>query len=546
MKKLGIMLLVLVMILSLVACAQSGASEPVSSETSSSMAQGENVVEVTTNGYGGEMVVKVSMNNGEVTGIEVTSHHETEAVFNRALPVLEERILEAQSPVVDSVSGATMSSYAIKSAVAEAFKQAGQDFGEINVNTAPEHAEPQQLEDVSTDLVIVGGGPAGLATAITAKQSGVENVILVEKMDILGGNGKFNMNFTDLYHSQAKVEAGTDMTKEEFLEAKSAIDSEERMNRWADVAYDLDAWLRDLGIELNYTYDTYGHMAEADKYAGDYLVTILEEQAYAAGVDIRTGTKGTDLIMEDGKAVGVSVENQEGYYNINAKAVVIATGGFVANDELIAEYAPSGVGYNNSNQIGATGDFIPVFLENNIQLASMDKLTMITILYPRRDVTGGADLAFTVDSTGAVAEQNNETNYYITDSTGYDSFYRIRKHVDAGYYVTADTLEELAEALGVDYAGLQATIDAYNAQEDIERPFDAEGPYYGAAVQRAIHMTRGGVLANENSEVLDNNNQVVPGLYAAGEVCATSAQFSGSIVFGQIAATEAAEYISAQ
>lgn len=494
------------------------------------------------------MVVEVTLKGEEILGLDVTSHHETTPVFSRALPILQERILEAQTPVVDSVSGATVSSFAVKKAVAEALKENGKDVGEITMTTAAERGEPTQLEDVTTDLVIVGGGPAGLSAAITAKENGVENVILVEKLDILSGNGKFDMNFFDHYRSKAKEEAGTNMTKEEFIESKEgALDSPERIERWADQAYNLDEWLRGMGIELNYTYSTNGHMAEADEYAGDHIQTMLEKAAYEKGVDIRTGTKGTDLIMEDGKAVGVSVENRDGYYNINAKAVIIATGGFVNNSELIEEYAPSGVGYPNSNQMGATGDFIPVFIENDIQLANMDVLSMFTnILYPRRDLTGGADLAFRVDKTGAEAEMNSEVAYYITDKTGYDSFYRIRKHVDAGYYTVADTLEELAEKLGVDYEGLKATVDAHNADKEAARQFDAEGPYYGAAVQRAIHMTKGGVVANENAQVLNNNNEVVEGLYAAGEVVSTSAAYSGSVVFGQISAIEAAKYIQAE
>ena len=518
----------------------------------------------TGSGYGGDVEVTLTVSGGKMTGIEITGGNETGLVQKRMLPVLEERILEAQSPVVDSVSGATFTSFAVKKAVAEAAKEAGTDFGEITMTTAGPQEEAKELDPVTTDLVIVGGGPAGLGAAIAASDAGLKDIIVVEKLDILGGNGKFDMNFFDLINSKAMIDAGNEMTKEDFIaEKQSSWDSPERIQAWADGEWELDEWLRGFGVELNYNYGGTNHMAEADAYAGEEILDGMEAKVKELGIDVRTGTKGYDLIVdENGKVTGVKVQNKNNTYDINAKAVIIATGGFCYNKDLLAEYAPGYEVLNTSNQMGATGDFVKVFEENGYALDHMDTMSVFAnIIVPRRDLTGGADLSLEVNAEGqlmvhegtsldrgkTILEQTGRSVFYITDQTGYDSFYRIRKHVGLGYYSQGETIGELAEALGIDKDQLQATVDEYNSNvPEGKRAFDQEGPYYGVKVEAANHMTKGGVLANENAQVLTTENEVVEGLYAAGEVTSTSGAYSAAVVFGRISGTKAAEYILGQ
>ncbi len=518
----------------------------------------------TGSGYGGDVEVTLTVSGGKMTGIEITGGNETGLVQKRMLPVLEERILEAQSPVVDSVSGATFTSFAVKKAVAEAAKEAGTDFGEITMATAGPQEEAKELDPVNTDLVIVGGGPAGLGAAIAASDAGLKDIIVVEKLDILGGNGKFDMNFFDLINSKAMIDAGNEMTKEDFIaEKQSSWDSPERIQAWADGEWELDEWLRGFGVELNYNYGGTNHMAEADAYAGEEILDGMEAKVKELGIDVRTGTKGYDLIVdENGKVTGVKVQNKNNTYDINAKAVIIATGGFCYNKDLLAEYAPGYEVLNTPNQMGATGDFVKVFEENGYALDHMDTMSVFAnIIVPRRDLTGGADLSLEVNAEGqlmvhegtsldrgkTILEQTGRSVFYITDQTGYDSFYRIRKHVGLGYYSQGETIGELAEALGIDKDQLQATVDEYNSNvPEGKRAFDQEGPYYGVKVEAANHMTKGGVLANENAQVLTTENEVVEGLYAAGEVTSTSGAYSAAVVFGRISGTKAAEYILGQ
>ena len=525
----------------------------------------------TGNGYHGEMTVNVTIEDGKITDVELGDNHETNVVIDRAFPVIRERILEANTADVDSVTAATFSSYAIKTAVADAMQQAGLEAPKVAMQNAEKTATERAAENC--DIVIVGGGPAGLAAAVSAKQTNADkNVILVEKLDILSGNGKFDMNFFDMINTEAQKAAGNDEWVGEaglakFLEEKSSNgESAERIQVWANEEYNLDAWLRAMGVELNYNYGGTNHMAEDNQYSGEVIQAGLEKAAAELGVDVRVGTKGVDLVMEDGACKGVIVTNNAGEtYTINAASTIITTGGFCSNKELLAEYAPGYEVFNTSNQMGTTGDFVKIFEQNGFKMENMGKMSFFSnIIVPYRDLTGGADMNLLANSEGAllpnksgmdrgtmIKEQPNGAAYYITDKTGYDSFYRIRKHVGLGYYSEGATLEELAEKLGIDAEGLKASVEQYNADAAAgtenaqvaavpKRALDAEGPYYGVRVEAANHMTKGGVVCNENAQVLNADDTVVPGLYAAGEVTWQGGGYSESVCFGKVAGAQAA------
>lgn len=525
----------------------------------------------TGNGYHGEMTVNVTIEDGKITDVELGDNHETNVVIDRAFPVIRERILEANTADVDSVTAATFSSYAIKTAVADAMQQAGLEAPKVAMQNAEKTATERAAE--SCDIVIVGGGPAGLAAAVSAKQTNADkNVILVEKLDILSGNGKFDMNFFDMINTEAQKAAGNDEWVGEaglakFLEEKSSNgESAERIQVWANEEYNLDAWLRAMGVELNYNYGGTNHMAEDNQYSGEVIQAGLEKAAAELGVDVRTGTKGVDLVMENGACKGVIVTNNAGEtYTINAASTIITTGGFCSNKELLAEYAPGYEVFNTSNQMGTTGDFVKIFEQNGFKMENMGKMSFFSnIIVPYRDLTGGADMNLLANSEGAllpnksgmdrgtmIKEQPNGAAYYITDKTGYDSFYRIRKHVGLGYYAEGATLEELAEKLSINAEGLKASVEQYNADAAAgaenaqiaavpKRALDAEGPYYGVRVEAANHMTKGGVVCNENAQVLNADDTVVPGLYAAGEVTWQAGGYSESVCFGKVAGAQAA------
>lgn len=530
----------------------------------------------TGDGFSGKIKVDVVTNGEKIEDIKVVSNSETSHIISRAFPILKERILKAQSPIVDSVSGASYTSFGVKKAVAEALKANGKDFGRIRFNTKAPEQPVANLEAVNTDLVIIGGGPAGLAAAISAREAGLKNIILIEKLDILSGNGKYDMNFYDLINSEAQKANGINDSVEALIADNSnPLDTPERIRAQAEGSFILDKWLRSFGVNLNYNYGKRGHMAEADAYAGAHIQDGMEKKVKELGIDVRTGTKGLNLIMKDGKVVGVKVQNKNNFYDINAKAVILATGGFSANKELLKKYVPGSEVFQTSNQLGATGDFIPVFEKNNIKTANLEVLNIFPfIIRQTRDLTGGGDGFILVNKEGKrftsesityatrfstaqkILAQPDSAAFYIYDQKLYDSSYRLQKHTAQGLHTKANTLDELADKLEIDKDNLKATVKEFNMavrgeikdpfrEKPTKKEFMSEGPYYGVQVESAVHMTRGGVVADEKTQVYYENGNVVKGLYAAGEVAnSNSGAYSAAVIFGRIAGEEAAKYIN--
>lgn len=530
----------------------------------------------TGDGFSGKIKVDVVTNGEKIEDIKIVSNSETSHIISRAFPILKERILKAQSPIVDSVSGASYTSFGVKKAVAEALKANGKDFGRIRFNTKAPEQPVANLEAVNTDLVIIGGGPAGLAAAISAREAGLKNIIIIEKLDILSGNGKYDMNFYDLINSKAQKANGINDSIEALIADNSnPLDTPERIRAQAEGAFVLDKWLRSFGVNLNYNYGKRGHMAEADAYAGAHIQDGMEKKVKELGIDVRTGTKGLDLIMKDGKAVGVKVQNRNNFYDINAKAVILATGGFSANKELLKKYVPGSEVFQTSNQLGATGDFIPVFEKNNIKTANLEVLNIFPfIIRQTRDLTGGGDGFILVNKEGKrftsesityatrfstaqkILAQPDSAAFYIYDQKLYDSSYRLQKHTAQGLHTKANTIDELADKLGIDKDNLKETVKEFNMavrgeikdpfrEKPTKKEFMSEGPYYGVQVESAVHMTRGGVVADEKTQVYYENGKVVKGLYAAGEVAnSNSGAYSAAVIFGRIAGEEATKYIN--
>lgn len=527
-------------------------------------------------GYDRELNIEVEITDGKIADISLLDNHETEAVIERAFPIIKERIIEANSPDVDCVSAATFSTYAVKEAVLEAMKEAGFDE-DIELSRSTGYEEDRELveaEDKETDLLIIGGGPAGLASAIDAKLEGVENVTIIEKLDILSGNGKFDMNFFDLANSKAMKDAGNEVTKEEYRESfrEKSWDSDERVDAMTEGAFVLDEWLRDKGIELDYNFGGEGsmsHLRSEDEYAGNHIQTKLEEKAKEIGVEILTGTKGVDLILEEDGVKGAKVEDKTSKYNINSKATVIATGGFSMNKDLVAKYIPGAEEIPSSNQMGVTGDFIIIAENNDIKLDHMDKPVIFhKMLDPRRDLTGfSMDNFIFVNENGDrfIAESDSGIEYgqkmmaerpvyFIFDEKAKDSFMRPKMQVEKGYIKEFNSVDELSEEIGCSKDTLMKTMEDFNAavrgekedafrEEAASEELDYENKLYCVKVTPCLHMTKGGIAANEKAQVLNTSDEVIPGLFAAGEVTDTSGAYTSSVIFGRISGQEAAKFI---
>lgn len=561
--------LALALALSLTACGEKETQEsalPTQEATPTPASVTDGVYTATKGGYGGEVTVKTTVTDGKIAAIELGEHKESLVVIERAFPLLQERILAAGTADVDAVTGATFSSYAVKAAVADAMAQAGLEAPKIGMNDKKEYPAAT-LEDVETDILVIGGGPSGLAAAITAKETDPDaKVLVVEKLDILSGNGKFDLNFYDVFNSEAQKAAGVEDSKEQFMEdMKDAGNTPERLEVWAAGEEVVDAWLRSFGVTLDYYYGSRNHMATKDDYAGQMIQREMEKHAYELGVEIRTGTAGTDLVFDGETVVGATVEtNHNESYTIKAKKTIIATGGFSWNQELLAKYAPDYVDYPTSNQLGATGDFVPVFEKYGFGLEQMGKIRVIPlILQPSRDLTNSGKGTVLVNSEGKrfVNERNGElslaepvreqgTVWMVVDTQKVTDHANVRKQVKEGRFTECATLDEVAQVIGCDAATLTETFKTYNEHAEAgtadefgltpERAILAEGPYYVSQASSAIHMTKGGVSCNEKAQVLYADGGVVDGLYASGEVTWQSGGYSQSVVFGRVAGEQAA------
>ncbi len=542
-------------------------------------------------GYGGALQVEVSFDGGRISDLELKENNETEEIAERAFPVIRKRILDANNPETDCVSGATFTSFAVKTAVADALVKAGGKKIAVSRKTGMENLDIKALKkggDLKTKLLIVGAGGSGLTAAIAAKREGLDDILVIEKMDILGGNAKFDDNFFDLPNSEAMKKNGVVISKDEFKETlidHGAHESEERINRWIEEGWGLDAWLRNLGIKLDYNWNWEGvdgpmsHMPSRDAFAGNYIMTRMEAQVKNAGIMTLTGTKMVDLIYSDMDEVkGIKVIDRNTKYNIYADVVLVATGGFSANPEKLKKYTPGVEDIGHSNQIGAQGDFVDIALNHGIAFGHMDSLVVYpTLLIPRRDLTGGSNRpSILVNDQGKrfmdeniglledyedglarvniLKEKTGGQSYFVFDQSYREDAAMPEIQIKLGYFTEGATARELAEKLGFNPDVFLAEIETFNKAVEAGKgdPFLAEigteklnpnDRMYATKVFTGVHMTMGGVVVDEIGRVIDNKGNIVPNLFAAGEVTDQSGFFVCSVIFGKVAGQEAAKCV---
>lgn len=524
-------------------------------------------------GRNGPVVIQMDFSETEILDVRVITHNETYLTGNVPLELYAKQVVEHQSVAVDIVAGATISSAAFLTAAYDCIKQAGANPSDLRTPIPT----TQVAVDGEADVVVVGGGAAGMTAAVKAAQAG-SKVVLLEKLDFLGGTSSYSIEAfgatEDMTH-KALGNAVTSDANAASLIASNPGHSEEALTILAQQNGVAADWLRSIGSPLSVAGGSV-FAATSREYGklGQVIVAALENEMEKCGVDIRVGNAATELIMENGAVAGVKVKNDAGEYAIKAKAVILASGGFGADNEMVAQYQPSLKGYDHSCTVGATGDGHKMAVAVGAQLDNMEHVRVNFTYY-----TDGVRVYYMgcLPNTGAIVV-NQAGKRFVNDQGGYgvgmkvveqggscwaifdqsmiDGVADVREYGELGMYESAATIEELAAKIGVDAAGLTETIEAYKGyvaagkDEEFGRAmlnltFD-EAPYYACKLTAHVQGTFGGIVTNTATEVTDESGAAIPGLYAAGECAYVGTNGANpmtvDVVFGGIAGENAAAY----
>jgi len=436
--------------------------------------------------------------------------------------------------------------------------------------------QPQVKNDeLVTDVLVIGGGGAGLVSAITAAENGA-NVILVEKMSTTGGNTIISATGMTASDTKLHEEAGIPFTVQDHIDRTMSegkdLPNLELVKILAENSNAGYEWLLSLGLEYKLNEKEPWWIVPVEGHYGSLMVDAYrKEAAKHDSLEIRVNTEAKELLVEDGKVVGAVVEGKDGEYTIKANAVILATGGLGNAPDVIGEYNPKYAGGTGTmSTAGPTGDGIKMAVAIGADVIDMEHHMMRPLATPgywiRETVVGDEAIGGILVNKGAarftnetahrwdmvpeVASQEDGVAYVIFDQDVADTSNGAAAIKNARM-IQADTIEELATKLGLDPATLQATVDTYNNGEDaFERKSMGKitvAPFYGVQVEVASHFTMGGLAFNKDTQILDTNGSPIPGLYGVGETLGglygagrvAGNDTMGNIIFGKIAGKNA-------
>ncbi len=554
----------------------------------------------------GSIEVEVDVEDGAVTAIRVTKNADDAGISDLSVNTVPQLMVDLQTANVDVTTGATLTQEGIRMAVLDAIAKAGLDTAAWDALKAPA-AEEASDEDrtVHTDILVIGGGGTGLVAAISAIENGEDpsKIVLVEKTGAYGGTSATAGAVLTGPLTRFMKSQGYEYTEEEWVEAWMAnvanyvelvgVDpgypERSRVETYiANICPALD-WLEDLGI-VKWTY--YRSMPGTDfvipeaivnedgsqLFVGGYTMTNpMADRLAAAGVDMRLNTAGTELLVEDGKVVGAVVTDSKGSYNVYAdRGVVLATGGYSRDEELLAEFSPAYVNWISFDtaSVADTGDGIK--MARAIGAAMYENGAIISVGTSSANRTAGNLANFSTVGQRLLVNSKaerfvNEFADYYTVSLKIDEqpdngvawavladnapgSEVLADQVDGDIVVAGDSLEALAAAMGVDPAALAATVATYNADCEtgtdtvMGKPMTADmkiegGKYYAFKVGVCMAGTIGGIKTDVDCRVLDTEGNVIEGLWAGGCVSNRSimgytymhgAGFGYAIVSGRI------------
>ena len=590
----------------------------------------------TAKGFGGDVSVTLTLTDGAITGCTAEGKDETQGVGSEAIAKMPGEIAESGSIAVDGVSGATVTSTAIKEAAAAALTAAG--LNPDDYKTAVEKTGSAEDSTVEADVVVVGAGGAGMTAAITAAGEG-KSVVILESQSMVGGNsvratggmnaGKTVYQDENEFGESAGVEKTLKTAAEKYADNETitalaktvseqwaayqanptgyfdsvelmeldtmiggkGINDPELVETLCANSADAIDWLDEHGITLHNVSSFGGASvkrihrpvnAEGKTVSvGSYMIPLLEENCKKAGVQILLNTTANEILTDaNGAAAGIKATGATGEtVTVNAKAVVLTTGGFGANLDMVVKYKPELKGFMTTNAPGIQGQGIEMAQAIGAATVDMDQIQ----IHPTVEANTAALITEGLRGDGAVlinaegkrfidevgtrdvvsaAEiaQTGSYSWLVVDQAMVDASSVIQGYIKKGYTVTGATYEELAKAMGVDEAALAETMNNWNGYVEAKNDPDFgrtsfanplnTAPYYAIKVTAGVHHTMGGLKINPNTEVLNENGEVIPGLFAAGEVTGGvhgANRLGGNAVadftvFGRIAGQAASDY----
>ena len=588
----------------------------------------------------GDVSVTLTLTDNVITDCTAKGDEETSGIGSVVIEQFPGEVVEGNTINLDSISGATITSNAFVEAAKAALTEAGLNPDDYMAK-ADKTANGETVS-YDADVVVIGAGGAGMTAAMTAADAG-QKVVILESQAMVGGNsaratGGMNAAKT-VYQDENEFDQAAGVEKTLATAAEKYADNEtitalaktvseqwaayqanptgyfdsvelmeldtmvggkgindpELVKTLCEGTADAIDWLDENGITLH-NVSSFGGASvkrihrpvnEEGKVVsvGAYMIPLLQENCEKRGIDIVLNTT-VDTILTDanGAAVGVSGTDKDGNtVVVNAKSVILATGGFGANLDMVTKYKPELAGFMTTNAAGAQGQGIEMATAIGAGTVDMDQIQ----IHPTVEANTAAliteglrgDGAILVNANGerfidevgtrdvvsaAEIAQPGSYSWLIVDQAMVDASSVIQGYIKKGYTKTGATYEELAKELDVDPATFANTMETWNSYVEAKNDPDFgrtsfanplnNGPYYAIKVTAGVHHTMGGVTINSATEVLKEDGTVIPGLFAAGEVTGGvhgANRLGGTavadfVVFGRIAGESAANYASAQ
>ena len=567
-------------------------------------AQAETLTGSSTSKIGGEgsIVVEVTLDEaGAIKDVVVVENKDTPGISDPAVKTVPAAIVEHQSLLVDAVTGVTYTSEAIVMAVRDALTKKGIDVSKFEVEVIKEVQKGEDVEK-TVDVVVIGAGGAGMTAAVQAHMNGA-TVLILEKMPKVGGNtilsgGALNA-VDDRSETAIKTNDSAEWHYKQTIAGGDYKGTPSLVHIMTSRAWEAIEWVKSLGMKFieGETFTVAGGLwprahKPVDPVGTGFFNTYNAYIDSHEGIELMLNTKAEELIVDEfGRVIGVRATGETGE-TVTAmanKGVVMAAGGFGASVELRQAFNTTwstlDASIPTTNHPGATGDGIKMLMKIGADLIQMGNIQLLPLGDPNNGSLSGnvsrrVEMVVYINKNGdrfvneggrrdemtrALFAQPDNYMWIVTDAHAFptgDVQNNFNESVDQlvsdGRAVKGETLEELAEKMQVPYENLKAALDNYNAhcatkdKDEFGRtlygdPID-KGPFYASPRVPTVHHTMGGVRINEYAQVLNENQQIIPGLYAAGEITGGihgANRLGGNaltdlLVFGRIAGESAA------